>query len=47
MLAVFRTLKSEEEVWKHFNGLLGEKYLKKELKKLQDRMKETSQWQKP
>lgn len=33
---------NEEEIWKHFNELLGEKFVKKELKKLQDRMKETA-----
>ena len=33
---------NEDDIWDHFNGLLGEKFVKKEFKILQDRMKETA-----
>jgi len=37
----------KESVWNEFYELVGDKYIKGELKKLQARMKETSQWNQP
>jgi len=37
---------TEDTVWNQFYELIGEKYIKKELKILQEKMKSTSQWTK-
>ena len=37
---------TEETVWNYYYELIGEKYVKKELKILQEKMKSTSQWNK-